>query len=396
MTTQQSGDLRKAAQALSEQLVEWRRAMHRHPELGFDLPWTSTFVRQRLEGLGLELHTGLAQSGIAAILRAPQAGGKAVLLRADMDALPIQEVEGRDYGSQIDGRMHACGHDGHTAMLLGAARLLAERRDQLKRDVLFCFQPAEEGGGGAQVMIEEGLLDLADIEAVYGLHLWSPEPACTVQVRPGPFMAAQDEFTARIHGTGGHGAVPQKTRDPILAMAHAITALQSIVARNVDPVQPAVCTVGSIHGGSACNIIPEVVSVEGTLRCFDEATRELLRRRVPEIVEGSAAALGCRGEVEVRHGYPATVNDPAAAEVARRAAIDVVGEERVENPPPIAAAEDFSYFLQQRPGAFVFVGAGNVERGITAEHHSPHFDIDEAALPVGCELLTRLALQAEV
>jgi len=385
-------DLRDAADELAGQLVEWRRDLHRHPELGFDVHRTATFVGEQLERLGLEVRRGIGRTGVVGLLRARVSSGPAVLLRADMDALPIQEVAGRDYGSTAEGKMHACGHDGHTAMLLGAATLLADRQDRLARDVVFCFQPAEEGGGGGRLMVEDGVLDVTEIGQVYGLHLWSPFEAGTVGLRAGAAMAAQDEFTIRIRGRGGHGAQPHENQDPIVAAAAVITALQTVVARNVNPNESAVITVGGMHAGSAGNITPDHAELEGTLRSFSEEVRLLLRRRVEEIVEGISAAHGCEGKLELRPGYPTLVNDAAAVEVARVAAEAVFGPAGLIEHEPLAASEDFSYFLQQRPGAFVFVGAGNQERGITAPHHSPRFDIDESVLPRGSELLSRLAL----
>lgn len=387
--------LKQDADALAAQLVDWRRDFHRHPELGFEEVRTSGKVVERLEQLGLDVRTGIAETGVVAILRAPNATGPAVLLRADMDALPIQEVDGREYGSQVANRMHACGHDGHTSMLLGAANLLCARRDQLPQDVVFCFQPAEEGGGGGQKMVEAGVLDLVPTGVVYGLHLWSPSEVGTIEVRPGPAMAAVDEFEARIVGRGGHGAIPHVTRDPIVAAAQAITILQSVVSRNVDPIQPAVVTIGSVQAGSATNVIPDDARLLGTMRSFSEEVRGLLRERVREVLEQVAGAAGCRVEFKLRCGYPAVVNDARAAELARLKAAEVVGEQNVIEPPPMAAAEDFSFFLQKRPGAFIFVGAGNESKGITAPHHSPRFDIDEAALPRGAELLARLALHPD-
>ena len=384
--------LRGEADALAPELVRWRRQLHRHPELAFEEQRTARLVETILREAGLEVRSGVARTGVVGLLRAARGARAGVLLRADMDALPIQEVPGRDYGSEIPGRMHACGHDGHTAMLLGAARLLAARRERLVRDVVFCFQPAEESAGGAEAMIGDGVLEWVEIGEVYGQHLWSPFEAGTVHVRPGPAMAAQDEFRVRVVGRGGHGALPHAAVDPIVAAAQALTALQAVVSRSVDPVQPAVVSVGRFEAGSAPNVIPDEARLAGTLRSFDERVRELLRRRLREVFEGSAAAAGCRAEVELLPGYPAVINDPGAVTSARRAAERTVGRERVHEPPPLAAAEDFAYFLQQRPGAFLFLGAGNAERGITAPHHSPGFDIDESVLPRGAELLARIAL----
>jgi amidohydrolase len=385
-------DLASSAAALSSELVNWRRRLHRMPELGFEVHRTAAFVVERLEQLGIEVRTGLAETGVVGILRAENPAGPAVLLRADMDALPIQEVAGREYGSEVDGCMHACGHDGHTAMLLGAATLLSERRAELGRDVLLCFQPAEEGGGGGKRMIDEGLLSIVETGSVYGLHLWSGFPAGTVHVRPGAAMAAQDEFLARIIGRGGHAAMPQHTIDPIVAAASAVGALQSIVSRNVDPLRAGVVSVGRFQAGSACNIIPDEVEIEGTLRAFCPETREILRKRVGEVLRGCAEAHGCTVELDLQYGYPAVVNDGRAVEIVREIAGSMLGADRVSEAEPMACAEDFAYFLEERPGAFVFLGSRNEARGIDAPHHTPRFDIDEEALPVGAELLARLAL----
>jgi len=384
--------LREDAAGLAAEIVACRRDLHRHPELGFAEHRTAALVAARLTALGVEVRTGIAGTGVAGLLRAPRPARPGVLLRADMDALPIQEVPGRDYGSTVAGCMHACGHDGHTAMLLGAAQLLAERRAALERDVVLCFQPAEEGGGGAERMIEAGVLDWVEVGCCFGLHLWTPFTAGTVHVRTGPAMAAQDEFTARVIGRGGHGAAPHAARDPIFAAALGVVGLQSVVARAVDPVQAAVVSVGALHGGSAPNVIPAEARLDGTLRSFDAGVRELLRDRVRAVLEGAAAAGGCRLEFDLRPGYPAVVNESGAADAARAAAREVFGAAAVHEPAPLAAAEDFAYFLQRRPGAFVFVGAGNPEQGISAGHHAPDFDIDESVLHRGAELLARLAL----
>lgn len=385
--------LKNEAAALAADLIAWRRDLHGHPELGFEEHRTAAFVAERLGAIGLDrVETGVAKTGVVGVLRAPSPGRPAVLLRADMDALPIQEVEGRDYGSTVPGKMHACGHDGHVAMLLGAASLLAKRRAELSRDVVFCFQPAEEGQGGAQAMIRAGVLSGHGIGEAYGLHLWTPFAVGTVHVRSGPVMAAQDEFVARFIGRGGHGATPHRCVDPILAAAQGLVAMQSVVARSVDPLEPAVVSVGSFHGGTAPNVIPDDARMHGTLRAFSEEVRAILRGRVREVLEGAAAAARCRLEFELRPGYPAVVNDVVAAARVREHAARVVGPGRVIESPPMTASEDFAYFLREVPGAFVFVGAGNESRGITAPHHAPGFDIDEASLPIGAELLARIAL----
>ena len=378
-------ELRAAADRLAPELVAWRRRLHQHPELGFEERETAAFVAHTLRGLGLEVRERVARTGVVGLLRAQRAdrgGAAAVLLRADMDALPIQEVEGREYGSRVAGRMHACGHDGHVAMLLGAARLLSERAAELSRDVVFCFQPAEEGLGGAARMIAEGVLDIVPTGSAFGLHLWSGYDAGTAALGAGPVMAAQDEFEARIVGRGGHGALPHTTLDPIVAAAQAVTALQSVISRSVDPIEAAVLTVGSLHAGTAPNVVPDEAHLAGTLRSF-----------APEVLAGAAAAAGCRAEVRLKPGFPAVVNDGAAVLEARRCATEVFGAANVLEHRPLAAAEDFAYFLERVPGAFVFVGVRNAARGIDAPHHSPRFDLDEAALPRGAELLARLALQ---
>ena len=385
-------ELKRRVADLAEPLVAWRRALHKRPELGFAEHETAAFVAARLRELEMDVESGVAQTGVVGVLRAKAPSRPPVLLRADMDALPISETPGRPYGSEIAGKMHACGHDGHMAMLLGAASVLSAVRERIDRDVVFCFQPGEEGFGGADAMIREGVLSDHGVAEVYGLHLWSLFPVGTVQVRSGPTMAAQDEFVATMVGKAGHGAMPHEARDPVVAAAQAVVALQTVVARSIDPIQAAVVSVSSLHGGTAPNVIPETVTMHGTMRSFDEGVREILRRRVREVLEGTAAAAGCRLDYTLSPGYPAVVNDAEAVSRVRRHAALVVGEANVVEPAPMAAAEDFAYFLRQVPGAFAFIGAGNVARGITAPHHAPQFDIDESALPIGAELLVRIAL----
>lgn len=385
--------IKAEAARLEAQLVSWRRAIHRRPELAFEERETASLVAERLRVLGCEVHEGVATTGVVGVLRAAQSSSSpAVLLRADMDALPIEEAPGREYGSEVPGKMHACGHDGHVAMLLGAATLLAARRRELPRNVILCFQPGEEGAGGALRMIEAGALDLAPVGEAFAIHLWSLYPEGTVHVRPGPALAAQDEFSARFTGRGGHGAMPHRATDPIVAACQAVTALQAVVSRSVDPVEAAVLTVGSIHAGSAPNVIPDDAEIRGTLRSFVEEVRQLLRRRLREVLEGAARAGGCGLELDLRPGYPAVVNDPRAVEKVRRAAREAVGAARTFEPPPLAVSEDFAHFLERVPGALILLGAGDPARGIDAPHHSPRFDIAESALKVGAELLARLVL----
>ena len=384
--------LKSAARELAARMVDWRRDLHRHPEIGFEEHRTAAFVERELGALGLDVETGVGQTGVIGVMRAEQASSPPVLLRADMDALPIQEIGGREYGSEVAGKMHACGHDGHVAMLLGAAHLLEQRRGDLSRDVVFCFQPAEEGQGGAQAMLDAGVLERTGASAAYALHLWSLFPVGTVHLRGGPIMAAQDEFTARFVGSGGHGALHHRAVDPLVAAAQGVTALQTVVSRNVDPIEAAVVTVGVLQAGTAANVIPGDARIAGTLRSFRADVRQILRDRVQEILESVARGSGCTLEYELTQGFPAVVNDVDATRRAGELAAGVVGAERVVETPPLAAAEDFAFFLERVPGAFIFVGAGNEQRGITAPHHSPEFDIDETALPIGAELLASLAL----
>ncbi len=389
-----SDPLRKDAESLAPLLSEWRRDLHRHPELAFEEHRTAAFVASHLTALPLdEVRTGVGRTGVVGVLRALRAEHAAVLLRADMDALPIHEVEGRAYGSTVPGKMHACGHDGHTAMLLGAATLLASRRAELSRDVVFCFQPAEEGQGGAEAVLGEGILGDYRVAEAFGIHLWSLYRAGTVHVRPGAVMAAQDEFVARIVGKGGHGAAPHLCNDPVLAAAQGLVALQSVVARSLDPLDAGVVSVGSFHGGAAPNVIPDDARMHGTLRSFSEGVRRTLRSRVRDVLDGVSVAHGCRLEFELRPGFPAVVNDPACVDAVREEASRIVGRDAVIDSPAMLASEDFAFFLREVPGAFVFIGAGNPEKGIEAPHHSPRFDIDERALPIGAELLARLALR---
>jgi amidohydrolase len=385
--------LRDEVQSLAADAIALRRELHMHPELGFHEFNTSRIVAERLRALGLEVQTGIAGTGVIGLLRGARPG-RCVLLRADMDALPIEEQNDVPYRSRVAGVMHACGHDGHTAGLLTVARLLAERRNQFAGIVKFCFQPCEENPpGGAKPMIEAGVLEEPHVDACFGLHIWQSLPVGTIGVVPGPAMANSDRFRIVVRGRGGHAAQPHLTVDSVVVASQIVVALQTVVARNVSPLKPAVVTVGSLHAGTTYNVIADTAELKGTLRSFDPETRRLLPARVEAVARAVAESLGATIDWEFLEGYPACVNDPAMATLVREVAGGLIGPENVLQPEPTMGGEDFAYFLQQRPGCFWFVGSRNEERGLTFGHHHPRFDIDEAALPIAIESLTAVALR---
>jgi amidohydrolase len=376
--------------ALRDEIVGLRRDLHRHPELSWQERRTADRIQSFLKGASLALRTGLGGTGVVA----EAAGGAAgtLLLRVDMDALPIQEDSTAPHASEVKGVMHACGHDGHVAMGAAAARLVAGRRGAGPVRVL--FQPAEEGEGGAQAMVAEGVMD--GISLAVGVHLWNELPVGTLGVKAGPLMAAVDRLRIVVHGRGGHGGKPHRSADPVVAAAHVIGALQTIVSREVSPTLAAVVTIGSVHGGQAFNVIPDEVTLGGTIRTFDAELRRSMPERVARIASGVAEGLGCRAEVEVRAGNPPVVNDAAAAELARRAAVRVVGEENVVEPEPTMGGEDMAIYFERAPGCFVFVGSANPQRGLDQPHHSPRFDFDEDALLIGTQFLLEVAQEVDV
>ncbi|OKP96789.1 M20 family metallopeptidase [Paenibacillus sp. P46E] len=381
---------RLALEQLLPDMVEWRRHLHRHPELSYQEKETSAFVAAKLEEFGIEIIRSKAGYGLTGILKGRKPG-KTVVLRADMDALSITEENGREYASQKPGVMHACGHDGHTSMLLAAASYYSSRKEELQGELRFLFQPAEEiCPGGALGMIAEGVLEGAD--AVYGLHLWTPLPFGTVASAPGPLMASADEFFIDIIGKGGHAGTPHRTVDSIVAGAALVTQLQSIVSRSVDPLRPAVVSVGTIQGGSAQNIVSERCRLTGTVRAFDEETRYLIRQRMEEIVASVAAAYGAEAKMEYLMGYPPLVNDEAEFRRFFRVAPAALGDAvRVERMEKIMPAEDFAYYVKEIPGCFIFVGAGNPDKDAVYPHHHSKFDFDEDALLYGAKLLVAMA-----
>jgi len=373
--------------ALTGQLVAWRRDFHRHPEVAFQETRTSAVVREFLESLGLPVRSA-GGTGLVAVLEG-NPGGKTVALRADMDALPVQEEGEKDYRSLNRGVTHACGHDGHMAMMMAAAKVLTGRKSDFSGRVVFLFQPAEERPpGGAKRMIEEGALE--SVDAVFGVHLWQPFPTGLIGVIKGPMLAQADNFSLVVKGKGGHGAMPHTAVDPILAAAQIIVNCQSIVSRNVDPLKPCVVTFGTINGGTTHNIIPAEVAMAGTVRTFDLTVQALAERRLREIAEETAKAFGASCRVEYMTGYPAVVNDAAMVDFVTDVAKRVLGEGCLPPFDPVMGGEDFAYYLQKVPGAFIFLGAGD---GREFPHHHPAFDIDEQALPLGTLLLTSLALE---
>jgi hippurate hydrolase len=374
--------------SFGERIVALRRDIHREPELGFDTEKTAEKVLAALEGLPLDVATGIAENGIVATLDG-EGDGPTVALRADMDALPILEDTGLPFSSETEGKMHACGHDGHTSILVGAAHALSGMRDRLGGTVKFIFQPAEEGGGGGKVMVDEGIAD--DVSSIFAVHLWPGLPFGKVATKAGPIMAAADAFEMEVKATGAHGAMPHFGSDAISIAAQVVTVLQTIVSREVDPVEPAVLTVGEIGAGTAFNVIPDRAHLGGTVRTLNADLRQNMPRRMEELARG--IAKGMRGDIDLDYtfSYPVTVNDEAAASLALGVAEDLFGGESVlELPSPSMGAEDFSYFLESVPGAFIWLGIGEDASGL----HTPKFAFDEEILPRGSALLAALAIEA--
>lgn len=379
-----------AMSVVAVQLVADRRHFHRHPELGFKEHETAAYVAERLSKLGIEHQTGVAQTGVVGLIRGAHPG-RCVLLRADMDALPLTEQTGAEYTSQNPGAHHACGHDGHTAMLLAAAEILNQRRDELHGTVKLIFQPAEEGPGGAKPMIEAGVMENPHVDACFGLHLSNDNPVGTLVVQSGALQASGDIFEINVIGSGGHGSAPQQTVDVIAIGAAIVGELQRIVSREVDPRDPAVITVSVFHAGSANNIIPQRAQLRGTIRTLDPKVQDFIHKRVREVAESVAATARAKAEVSISRLYPVTSNDERMANFAR-SVVEQVPDVRIVSQRPIMGSEDMSFFLNAAPGCFILVGSANHERGLDRPHHSPGFDFDEAALPIGVELHCRLAL----
>jgi len=369
-------------------VVTMRRELHAHPELGFAEHKTARRVAEALREAGLDVQEGIAGTGVKGVLRGAHPG-KTMLIRADMDALPIQETEGRAYGSQIAGAMHACGHDGHTAMAVTAARLLARRKGDLHGNVVFAFQPAEETTGGAEPMIRAGVLNEPAVDAAIGIHLANILRVGEVSAQAGPVTAACDGITLTIHGKGGHAARPHLSVDPIAIAFQVGTALQVLMTRERSPAQPAVLTFGAIHGGTASNVIADSVELRGTLRTYDPDLRVHLKQRIQETAEGMASAMRARAQVQWDDSYPSTVNHPAIVSLVRGAAATVVGEENLVELEASLGGDDMAYFCAAVPGCYMRVGSANSSKGLDTPAHSARFDFDEDALRIGVETLVR-------
>ncbi len=371
------------------EMAAWRQRIHANPEVAFEERTTAELAAGLLESFGIRVERGVARTGVVGTLEGSRPGQRRVALRADIDALPITEETGAPYASRHAGRMHACGHDGHTAMLLGAAKYLAETRN-FGGTIHFIFQPAEENEGGARVMIEEGLLARYPVDAIYGMHNWPELPAGQFAVRPGAMMAAFDIFEIWVKGRGAHGAMPHLGVDPIVAAAAVVTALQTITSRSLDPLASAVVSVTEIHGGETWNVIPESVVLRGTTRSFSAAVRDSFEPLMRRIAEGVAGAAGAEAKLRYEKRYPPTLNSAAETETAAAAAAQIVGRENVRRDfLPSMAAEDFAYFLEKKPGAYIWIGNGGAAAGKLL--HNPTYDFNDEILPLGASYWVRLA-----
>lgn len=384
-------DIKGEAQKLFPYTQDLRRDFHRHPELGFQEVRTAGIVARELTELGLEVSTGIGKTGVVATLEGAQPG-PVLLVRFDMDALPIQEETGAEYASQTPGIMHACGHDGHTAIGLTVAKILDAHKDDLGGTVKLVFQPAEEGLGGAEAMVADGVLQQPKSERCLSLHLWNDKPLGWIGITPGPVMSASDRFSVKITGRGGHGAAPHISIDPIVAGAQVISALQNIVSRNVDPLESAVVTATSMVGGEAFNVIPESVELRGTIRTFKPEIRDMVLERFTEIAIGVSNAMGCQAEVELKSITPAVLNDPVLSEQVYEVAKSVYPQAEISTVERTMGSEDMAFMMADIPGCYFFIGSADHERGLDAGHHHPKFDFNEGALTIGAALMASVVM----
>ena len=375
--------------AFQADLQSWRHDLHAHPEICYEEVWTSDYIAARLAEMEITCHRGMAKTGVVGVLHGKQnTSGRAIGLRADMDALPMPEANEFAHKSKIENRMHACGHDGHMTMLLGAARHLAQTRN-FDGTVYFIFQPAEEGGSGGQAMIDDGLFTTCEMQSVWGMHNWPGLPEGHIAVHDGACMASADHFYLTITGHGGHAAMPHQSADPVLATAAVVQALQGIISRQTDPLDPAVLSITMMEGGTAFNVIPDSVRLGGTARAIQPATRSRLEQSIRTVAEQTAAAHGCTLSVDWRPGYPPTVNHPAEAGRAAQIAANLVGRDKLHlNPPASMGAEDFAFMLQEKPGCYIWLGAGPAETGKML--HNTGYDFNDALLPIGASYWVKL------
>ena len=382
-----SYQIKSEVNKIKDYIISTRRDFHKHPELAFNELRSAEIISKELHSLGFDVYEGVGKTGVCGILTGAH-DGPTIALRADMDALPIKETSNISYKSKNEGIMHACGHDGHMAMLLGAARILALKKTKLEGKVKFIFQPAEEGLGGAEYMIKDNVLD--GVDAIYGAHLWNYQPTGTIGVKSGPVMAAADLFEIIIKGRGGHGATPHGTVDAILVASHIVQSLQSIVSRNTNPLESTVVTVGKINGGYNFNVISDKVILKGTTRAYSEENRSLIKKRMKEILDGISKSFGADIMLDYKDGYPPVINETECSNYVLNAAKQVVGNGAID-PYLTMGGEDFSYFLQKKPGCFFFIGsAPNEYEPQSVPHHCSHFDIDEESLLIGTSLFVQL------
>jgi amidohydrolase len=385
-------NIRNEVLALKDEMVKMRRDLHQYPEPGFKEERTSQLVANHLETSGIEVRTGIGKTGVVGLFTG-QREGKTLLLRSDMDALPIQEQNEVEYRSRNDGVMHACGHDGHMTILLTTAKILSRYQKSIKGNIRFVFQPAEEGPGGARLMIEEGVMSNPSVDGVLGLHLWNYLPIGKVGVRSGPLMASMDNFAIKIKGKSSHGAIPQDGFDAIVMSGHVITAMQAIVSREISPLQSAVISLGKIKGGYGVNIIPDQVEMEGTARALDTDLQKTIPESIERILKGVTSSM--RGDYELNYQflYPVTVNDERMTMLVEEASSSIVGSENVVVAEQTMGSEDMAFYLEKAPGCFFFVGSANKERKLDFPHHHPRFDFDEDAMLIGVEVLCAAALK---
>jgi len=389
LTPIKSSEIRPAIAKLQTQLVHWRRKLHQYPELGFKEVLTADFIAEKLNDWGIEYQTSIAKTGIVATIKSHHQG-KVLAIRADMDALPIQEENEVSYCSKHDGLMHACGHDGHTAIALGIAYYLAHNRDKFQGIVKIIFQPAEEGPGGAKPIIEAGVLQNPEVDAIIGLHLSNNLPLGTIGVREGALMAAVECFKCEILGKGGHGAIPNQTIDSIVVGSHIVNALQTIVSRNISPIDSAVVTVGTFHSGTALNVIADTAKISGTVRYFNPTLEKYIGERIEAIISGICQSHGAKYKLDYWQLYPPVINHPRITQLVKSVALEIV-----ETPLGVVpecqtmGGEDMSFFLQEIPGCYFFLGSANAQKGLDYPHHHPRFDFDETALSLGVEIFAR-------